>query len=254
MVKTALNGEEEAGGEVRPWEVNKSFIVSTPVTSFWLSQKRKNEITHRDRTGIYGQRTLLLNETFSLPFQLCQITTCLSLRSSGMSIASADRNLSLTFHFIAALKNIQQNAFETSFSCKAGWKQIMVSCSFSWLWVRDSINALFKGSAVCSVGPAGSRCGQTESMNHAVAESTTKWCIYYWCAVAPVFITRARARQEISPATKSTQHHKMPIWGIFYSLALWMLQDTSFYSVTEKKRRVGVHWYSPKYLYGWDLQ
>lgn len=100
----------------------------------------------------------------------------------------------------------------------------MESCSFSWLWVRDSINALFKGSAVCSVGPAGPRCGQTESMNHAVAESTTKWCIYYWCAVAPVFISRARARQEISPATKSTQHHKMPIWGIFYSLALWMLQ------------------------------
>lgn len=116
-----LGGEAE--WEVGPWEVNKYFIISNPVTLFWLSQR-----TYQCCTGMHSQRTLLLNWTFLLSFQVRQITAGLSPRSSGMSIASVDRNLSLTFRFIAT--NIQQNAkktvaFNLSFSRNWKWKQIM---------------------------------------------------------------------------------------------------------------------------------
>lgn len=79
-----------------------------------------------------SQRALLLNWTLSLSFGFAKSPQALSLRSSQMSIDSLDRNLSLTFHFIATSSNIQHNAKEK--------KTAAFSLSLSRNWGRKKRN------------------------------------------------------------------------------------------------------------------
>lgn len=86
--------------------ISKYFITSSSGTLFQVGLKKHCGTSPTSPS----QHALLLNWTLSLSFGFARSPQALSLRSSQMSMDSLDRNLSLTFHFIATSSNIQHNA------------------------------------------------------------------------------------------------------------------------------------------------
>lgn len=103
---------------------SKYFITSSPVTLFCQKVlQRHPQLAHfTAKLSIF---------TF---IQVHQITTGLSVRSSRMSVDSVDKNLSLTFHFIAT-SNIQHNAkLQHSICPSAGIENRNKQCFRIVLW------------------------------------------------------------------------------------------------------------------------
>lgn len=179
-----------ARGRVRSHALRSKYIFyhlkSCPIS--FDPDKKANSTA----PGSTSQCTLLLNWTFSLQVQVGQNTPGLSLRSSGMSIAWADINLSLTFHFIAnpwIFSRMQNSSILFVLQLKRKLKCETVLCRFSccgvWVFWKKALRQycclyLTAGQPV----PEGLKCANIEyesccysEYNKLVQCISLQWCL-----------------------------------------------------------------------------